>query len=309
MNRTLLSSLTIVFLLLAQSPSYAQQEGDLAFNPPVEDPVFEAGQGPRIAIDGGHNNFHQVGGRYRAFADLLRGDGYVVGGLEGKTTPESLENIDILVIANAIAEENLGNWRLPTPSAFDKEEIDAIETWVESGGSLLLIADHMPFPGAAEMLAVRFGVEMTNSFAYTNSNAGRITFSRQNGWLADHPVTSGRNESERIDRVTSFTGQAFRIHKGIVHQPLLTFPDESYILLPIEAWEFGEDTAREDASGMLQGVTLIKGEGRIAIFGEAAMFTAQVAGEAQRPMGMNHPEADQNYQFLLNLVHWLSGII
>jgi cytochrome c peroxidase len=43
------------------------------------------------------------------------------------------------------------------------------------------------------------------------------------------------------------------------------------------------------------------------IFGEAAMFTAQLAGPAKNPMGMNSPEAKKNYQFLLNVVHWLSN--
>ncbi|HET9010982.1 MAG TPA: hypothetical protein VFN38_04170, partial [Gemmatimonadaceae bacterium] len=60
---------------------------------------------------------------------------------------------------------------------------------------------------------------------------------------------------------------------------------------------------------MLQGATLQLGRGRVAIFGEAAMFSAQVAGPRREPMGMNAPAAGQNAQFVLNTMHWLSGLV
>ena len=49
--------------------------------------------------------------------------------------------------------------------------------------------------------------------------------------------------------------------------------------------------------------------GRLAVFGEAAMFSAQVAGPDRMPIGMNAPMAEQNYQFVLNVMHWLSGLM
>jgi hypothetical protein len=63
------------------------------------------------------------------------------------------------------------------------------------------------------------------------------------------------------------------------------------------------------AGGMLQGAVLLAGRGRVAVFGEAAMFSAQVSGAARRPMGMNDPGAAQNPQFLLNTLHWLVGLL
>ena len=51
------------------------------------------------------------------------------------------------------------------------------------------------------------------------------------------------------------------------------------------------------------------GRGRVAVFGEAAMFSAQVSGPERRPMGMNRPTAAQNPQFLLNVMHWLAGLL
>ena len=45
------------------------------------------------------------------------------------------------------------------------------------------------------------------------------------------------------------------------------------------------------------------------MFGEAAMFSAQLAGPNRGPMGMNDPAAAQNPQFMLNVLHWLTGVL
>lgn len=48
----------------------------------------------------------------------------------------------------------------------------------------------------------------------------------------------------------------------------------------------------------------------VGVFGEAAMFTAQnsVRDGVTRPMGLGHPSASENAQFVLNVMHWLSGV-
>jgi hypothetical protein len=58
--------------------------------------------------------------------------------------------------------------------------------------------------------------------------------------------------------------------------------------------------------GWCQGAVFAVGKGRVAVFGEAAMFSAQRAGAAQAPMGMNVPAAKENHQLLLNVMHWLT---
>jgi hypothetical protein len=100
-------------------------------------------------VDEAHFNFHTAEGRYQPFSELLRRDGYVVKPSRLKFSKVSLRDGQILVIANPLAERNRTDWSLPTPSAFSDEEIEAVRDWVKGGGSLLLIADHMPFPGAA----------------------------------------------------------------------------------------------------------------------------------------------------------------
>ena len=77
-----------------------------------------------ILLDEAHFNFHTVEERYRPFAELLRRDGYAVRGSKAPFTPTALADANILVIANAIAEENVDEWTLPNPSAFGAAEIE-----------------------------------------------------------------------------------------------------------------------------------------------------------------------------------------
>jgi hypothetical protein len=251
-----------------------------------------------------------VDGRYAPFARLLRADGYVVEPLRAPLSAESLRRARVLVIANAMADRNAGgDWTLPTPGAFTAAEVTAVRRWVEAGGALLLIADHMPFGGAAEDLAAAFGAFITNGYATDDTCAAdEFHFSRANGLLADHPITRGRDATERVTEVRTFTGEAFRV-TAPGGAPLLTLAPNSVLLLPTKAWEFGPATPRIPAGSMLQGAAIVAGRGRVAVFGEAAMFSAQVSGAVRRPMGMNAPNAAQNAQFLLNVMHWLTGLL
>lgn len=297
-----------LFVLVLFSSAPAQQVADTLFNPKVGTPAYKEGSGPVVLLDEAHYNFHTAGGRYLAFARLVRKDGYVVQPNRTRFTRTELDKAKVLVIANALAKENQNEWVLPTPSAFDSAEIASVREWVKDGGSLLLIADHMPFPGAAEELAAQFGVLMCNGFAMIDGgDDGKIAYSRWAGSLADHPVTRGRNKDERVDSIVSFTGQAFRLEgRG---DPLMTLGHDIVLLLPQVAWQFSKLTPAVLASGMLQGAVIHVGKGRVAVFGEAAMFSAQVAGPNQTPVGMNDPSAPQNPQFLLNVMHWLSGLL
>lgn len=296
-------------LAAAVAPAGAQQVADSAFAPAIARPAFAEGAGPLVLVDEAHTNFHTTDGRYYAFAQLLRRDGYVVRGLREPFTRQSLQGARVLVIANALHPSNIQNWALPTPSAFTPAEIAAVEAWVRDGGSLLLIADHMPMPGAAADLGAAFGVAMGNGFAYDSTEqVSTMRFARGDGSLADHPVTRGRGADERVDSVFAFTGQAFRVTAPGA-EPLMTLGRGTVLLLPEVAWQFSAQTRRENVAGQLQGAVLRHGRGRVAVFGEAAMFSAQRAGPQRQPMGMNNPGAPQNAQFLLNVMHWLTGVL
>ena len=285
----------------------AQQVADTSYNPPIHAPSFEPAQGPRVAIDAAHLNFHTADGRYSAFASLLRRDGYEVVSNTEVFTAVALADIDILVIANPLHEQSKFGWAaLPNLSAFTEAEIEALEQWVREGGALMLIADHMPIAGHAEALAAAFGVRFQNGFAYEAGGSGTTTFRRSDGTLPPNSISNGRHAEARIDSVTTFTGQAFRVDPDVVAQPLLVFPEGSVLFLPEKAWEFSESTPRIPAAYLLQGATLAHGQGRVAVFGEAAMFSAQLAGPEKRRMGMNNEAAGQNYRFALNVLQWLS---
>src|SRR3712207_8514159 len=75
------------------------------------------------------------------------------------------------------------------------------------------------------------------------------------------------------------------------------------------AWQWDSNTPRIPVGGWYQGAALRVGQGRVAVFGEAAMFTAQLSGPERQPMGMNSPVAAENYKFLLSVSHWLSGLL
>ena len=282
----------------------AQQVADPLVDLSVANPAFTADRGPRLVIDGGHHNFHTVDGRYAPFAQLMRNNGFRVSGMAAPFTDASLRQADILVIANPLHASNdvQGGWKTPNPSAFTADEITRVRQWVEGGGSLLLIADHMPFAGAAQDLGRAFGIEFENGFALKALPGTPTTpdlFTRENGGLVDDPRVGA------VRQVRTFTGSSFAASGANVH-PLLRLSGDYTIYSPQVAWQFAEaTTTRTSGDGKLQGALLEVGRGRVAVFGEAAMFTAQVAGPQQQPMGLRSPGAEQNKQFALNVLNWL----
>jgi hypothetical protein len=295
----------LALLALAGAAS-AQQISDPDFNPSVARPAYESGKGPLVAIDEAHYNFHTVDGRYQPFAELVRRDGYRVEGFGKAFSAASLKGVDVLVISNALNKRNDDDWSLPTPSAFTPEEIAAVRAWVEAGGSLFLIADHMPFAGAATDLARALGFEFSNGYARAGNRAeGSIAdlFKPEAG-LMESPVTKGRSDDERVTHVATFTGSAFKPPKDAT--PVLMFGAKAVSLETKEAPGVTPDAPEVPIEGWCQGAIVKIGKGRVAVFGEAAMFSAQLGGPNRIPVGMNSPDADQNYRLLLNVMHWLT---
>lgn len=308
-------------VLGATLPASAQQVADTAFTPLIRRPAYAAGAGPALCLDEAHHNFHTLDQRFLAFGRLAVRDGYRVAPLRETFTRAALRGCSILVISNAQpSDASWNDYPFPTPSAFTPEEISAVHAWVMDGGSLLLIADHMPLAGAAAALAAAFDVSFTDGFAVPafTTAAGRDSaltiptlFRSVDGTLAPHPIVRGRDASEVVTQVRSFTGQAFRGRDGTPQglDPVLVLPADYVSLEPRIAWRFDASTPVRRVGGWLQGATLRPGRGRVALFGEAAMFSAQVNGPTRRPMGMNAPLAEQNAQFVLNVLHWLTGVL
>jgi hypothetical protein len=284
--------------------AFGQQVPDPNFDVKVARPAYTKKQ-PKVLFDEAHFNFHTTDGRYQPFATLITNDGCVVTPNKQKFTKQSLAGYDVLVIANALGAAQMGTPEASNP-AFTEEECQAVREWVQAGGALLLIADHAPMGAAAERLGQQFGVGMSKGYTSDpqhylkeSNNQGFIQFNRENGLLGDHAITRGRNADERINKVQCFTGQSL---KG---------PQDSVAFLKLADTAIDTDrptNTHTSAAGRAQGVALKVGKGRVVVMGEAAMLSAQLAGPQQMKMGMNQPGLD-NKQLVLNLVHWLTGLL
>lgn len=297
----------LILFILFTLPAwlFSQQIADTAYNPIIPNPEYAPGKGPVIFIDEGHHNFHTKEGRYKPFSNLLERDGYIMKEYKGTFKKSGLSGGKILVIANALNEKNAEDWFLPTPSAFTKAEIEVVKKWVHKGGSLFLIADHLPMGGAAHDLAAEFGFEFTNGYALNPVARGFDYFNLKEGTLIESIITQGREKAESVEQIVSFTGQAFKIPDDAT--PILIFNENYMIFLPDTAGVIKENTPKLNVKGWSQGAYEKYGKGKVVAFGEAAMFSAQLAGPGKIKVGMNSEAAPENHQLLLNIIHWLDG--
>jgi hypothetical protein len=306
-NSIVLFFLFVVFSFGQETASTVEppRTADLSFNPPIKMPAYSHGTGPIVLIDEAHNNFHTATGTYKPFATLIERDGYVVERLDHKIIPEKLLACKIIVISDAQPPQKKGD-----PPTFSQDEIDALNEWVSYGGSLFLITDHMPDPAAIEKLALSFGIKTHNGYVLNGYFSGRerpIVFQRSDKSLPDNPITNGRNPSERIDTIATFSGSAFQA--GTEFLPVLVFGSDKRSWMPKKLYDFHVDTPSISVAGWYQGAVAEFGKGKIAFFSEAAMFTAQIFDQGRMRVSMNHPLAKDNAQLLLNVMHWLSDLI
>lgn len=297
---------------LVMAPAFAQQQiVDPDYAPVVARPAYVA-RGPVVAIDEAHGNFHTAAGNYRPFAQLLGADGYRVQASTTKLNAATFSGIDVFVIVNAT-------------EPFTDAESAALHDWVKAGGSLLLTADHAPFGAATQSLSGWFGVSMGEGWAYDSQTPSTITtqlvYSRANGLLGQHTIFEGRDASEVIGVVRGFTGQSLSTPKGAT--ALLRFsnsareaPDTDALNAAAAAVESNTPPPGNTVSvaGRVQGLAMPFGKGRVVVFGEAGMFSAQAvifpAGQESRNLKFGMQVAgNDNRQLALNVMHWLSRIL
>jgi hypothetical protein len=282
-------------------PALGQQVADPKFDAKVARPAYTT-NGPRVLLDEAHFNVHTSKGSYKAFAELVANDGYEVVANTRPFSADSLAGARVLVISNA-----RGAAMRSEKPAFQEAECDAVRDWVRDGGALLLITDHYPTGHAAEGLARRFDVTLSKGRtidpAHTAPGAGgpgALQFRRDDQLLGDHAITQGRDASERINRVVTFGGASLKGPEGST--ALLKLSDSAVDILPFDG------NKRVSAAGSSQGLALTFGKGRVVMLGEASQLSAQRAGPQGRAMGMNLAGTD-NRQWVLNLMHWLSGLL
>lgn len=156
-------------------------------------------------------------------------------------------------------------------------EADQIRTWVAAGNSLLVIAVRDSL-AATSNVAASFGV------TFSDAVVKPATFRSMDGTLRAHAIVRGRHAKESVASLTTVVGQAIRV--PATAEPVLVASD-----------------------GSVHGAVMHVELGRAAFFGDATLFTAQIAGPDRRLVGMNARGAEQSFHFVLNVMHWLSGVI
>jgi hypothetical protein len=293
------------FLLLSWSfAAPAQQSADPHFDARVENPAFTKNF-PRVLFDVAHYTLDTTNGRYKPFANLLFNDGYHLAVNRQPFTKATLATFKVLVIVNPLGGEEMDDEGADGP-AFTTAECDAVSDWIRGGGALLFAVDQAPFASAAEILAKRLGIDMSKGETLDSANADKdlktpsvIVFSRENRLLVEHPITNGRSDVERINRVIAFSGQSLKGPEG----------SDAFLKLAETAVDrIALSGTNASAAGRALGIAFRLGKGRVVVLGEAAMLSAQVTGSNNQPFGMNVPEID-NKQLALNIMHWLSGLL
>jgi hypothetical protein len=304
----------------------AGQVGDPAFCPQINEPAYSFDKGPVVLFDEGHSNWATISphptspvvGRYFAFGELLKADGYVVKINKGVISKQTLEGVDILVIVHPLPAEYLTFYASVNrygfnPKAFEEvevfsnTEVQAISNWIASGGALLLNAEHVPFIYPIQTLLAALGLSM-----WKNTVGG---FPIQQYFIKaapDHPIFKGRYNEENVDKVPFVGGGAnIEILDSIATGEVLfkyPFPTlgmestaEAYLASglaaicdelypPPRSWTkapecqpiwntYQSGTKWLNAAGHQPAVALEHGLGRVVVFSEFSTFTTQVYEE------------------------------
>ncbi len=294
--------LMLVLTLTQPVAVNAQQVADMGYTYKIKKPAYELGKGPIIGFDEAHNNEQTLKGTYFPFNKLLSQDGYNLKPVRERLTPGALKDVGIFVTVNAMYDP--GNWNLPIRSVFKNDEIEVIFDWVNNGGSLFLITDHMPCSGSAHDLAAKFGFNLINGTAIRKDRKPE-KFSKEKHTLHASVITN--TPGAEIDSIMIWGGAAFIAPKNA--EIISSLSDDYEVFLPSKtsdiSFPIADTIPKISGSGLANGAFLKAGKGRVVVFVDGAAFTAQLEGIKSKKRGINNPGASQNAQFLLNIIRWL----
>ena len=182
--------------------------------------------------------------------------------------------------------------------------------WVHDGGSLLLIADHMPFPGSVAKLADAFGIVFLNGYAKKSVDEGGTLIFTRAGGLADHPITP-RPQRRRRD-----CGDQGIYGPGVPRRRSRRAADAHAAGLVRVLCRTKPASSLHDARGIRRAACC---RAQCCVMGKAASPCSakprcsarrrSARRPGRRAHGHERPEAPQNAQFVLNVLHWLSGLL
>jgi hypothetical protein len=308
--RLLLIVVSLVVILWIIFTFCVYQRADMHTDMSVSSPKFKTERLPRVSFDLGHGNFHDIKTTYAPFAILLKNDGILLNTHKSLFTKNTLQGIELLIIANAIPTKDTD---VKTSSAFTESEINVLTNWIQNGGSLLLIADHDPFGSASSELAKAFGVGMSSVWTVDslrfNESIGKTTwleFSEENKGLGQHSILQSQIPQSAVRRVITFTGQSLNFDSSWTSILQLSPYARNYYSRSKADVAASDTTTYFLVPGQSQLIAREYGNGRIVIAGEAAMFTAQEVRIFTKSYhaGFNYKGYD-NKNLVLNIVHWL----
>ena len=106
-----------------------------------------------------------------------------------------------------------------------------------------------------------------------------------------------------VDSVLAYGGSAFLIPDEATS--IMVLDSAYYQWEPDIVWDFKPED-RYPAAGYSMGAYKSHGKGKVVVYSEAMMFTAQLGGGfSWIKLGMNSKKNPKNYQLLLNTIHWL----
>jgi hypothetical protein len=306
MRPSVLSATLLMLLAANMVQADWPMSNDPAFDSSVANPMYATSQGPEILLDGAHHNFFIQWDFIDSFARLAIADGYRLQVGKEAFSPGYLQAFDIVMIITALPFDFTTKTEVTSETTFTNAEISALHEWVSAGGSLLVFSEHAPFDQAINPLLQRFGISssvgtIADPVHYDKvlGRPGWIVFSRENGLLnPDHPIVSGRDESEAINSVMTFGGSALM---GEGYTNLLR-------LSPTAENREHPTGVGPEGMGNSQALAGRVGKGKIIAFGDSNGFTAMNFEEEDgsvKSLGMNTARHDWK-QFVLNTLHWLS---
>jgi hypothetical protein len=279
----------------------AQQRNDPQFDTKIARPAHTK-KHPRVLIDAAHKNAFSVQtNRIEPLIQLMRNDGLTVDIGKDAFSAAGLDPYHLLVVLTARGNNE------PTDPAFTADEIDAVYTWVNKGGSMLFCMDHTPFAESGRKLAERFGVNVILGYVADPARSDRWhdddltpVYTRTNNGLGNNALIRGRNGSEEADKVATFGGMSF------------SGPKTSWNLFRVSSSAFNGTTNSKpgEGLGLSQAIALKSGKGRIVITGDCSMWTAQLVtfNDKEYHYGMARTDLG-NRQFAINVIRWLTGAI
>jgi len=202
------------------------------------------------------------------FADILQEGGLTVRSTTDPLTPETLEEVDALIISGAFAP-------------FSPSEKEAVRDFVKNGGKLAIML-HIPFP--LEGLLDEFGILYSNGVIREQNNIidqQNIDFSAATD--GQHPLVDG------VERIGLYGAWAVMGRTADIEEVAAT---------TAHAWvDLNKDGVLSKGDAMQKLAVMVAGtlgEGEFVIFGDDAIF-------------QNRFIHNQNEKLAQNFARWIDG--